>query len=122
VAARIDVPAEVVRRTLDGVLKISPDGATRTNPRYLQIGGAAARPDPMQAAWLYSQMVRWGQALLAPDLLAAAQAVFSPATCDAVLGPQPVPDDAPPDGVGAFAGPAFDPLQIPDLVSLIPRG
>jgi len=121
VAARIDVPAEVVRRTLGGRLKISPDGGERADPRYLLIGGGAARPDPMQAAWLYAQMVRWGQALSAPDLLAAARDVFSPATYDTVVGAQGGADDEPADGVGAFAGAPFDPARITDLVTLIPR-
>jgi len=115
------VPAEVVRRTLSGRLKMSVAGAERTDARYVLIGGAAARPDPMQAAWLYAQMVRWGQALSAPDLLAAARDVFSPATYDTVVGAQGGADDEPADGVGAFAGAPFDPARITDLVTLIPR-
>jgi ABC-type nitrate/sulfonate/bicarbonate transport system substrate-binding protein len=42
------------------------DFARRHHPREqpLSAGGreGAARPDPAQAAWLYAQMVRWGQA------------------------------------------------------------
>src|SRR5262249_33666029 len=50
---RIGVDAEVIQRTLDGQLKISPDGATRESARYLLVGReAATRPDPVQAAWL----------------------------------------------------------------------
>ena len=45
----------------------------------------AARPDPAQAAWLYAQMVRWGQAPLSDELLAAAKAVFRPDLYDAAL-------------------------------------
>jgi NitT/TauT family transport system ATP-binding protein len=62
---RIGVAPEVIRRTLDGTLKISPDGSFRGSDRYLLVGRAqAARPDPVQAAWLYAQMVRWGQVLM----------------------------------------------------------
>jgi NitT/TauT family transport system ATP-binding protein len=106
---RIGVEADVVRRTLDGRLKISPDGAYRSDARYLLVGReAAARPDPVQAAWLYAQMVRWGQAPLSAEMLAAAKAVFRPDLYDAAL---PERDRAPPvpaDGIGAFAGPPFD--------------
>ena len=39
--------AEVIRRTLDGRLKVAPDGTVRTDKRYLLVGrDGAARPDP----------------------------------------------------------------------------
>jgi len=108
---RIDVTAEVMRRCLDGRLKVSPDGAVRVSERYLRIGrDGAARPEPVHAAWLYAQMVRWRQAPLSDNLLAAAKGVFRPDLHDAVLGASsvtPVPGD-PADKVGAFTGPAFD--------------
>jgi NitT/TauT family transport system ATP-binding protein len=111
---RIGVAAEVIRRTLDGRLKISPDGTYRASDRYLLVGRArAARPDPVQAAWLYAQMVRWGHALMSPDLLAQAKAVFRPDLYDSILGEsEPMPAGEPADGVGAFTGPAFDPDDI----------
>ena len=84
---RIGVAPEVIRRTLDGRLKVSPDGAFRNDARYLLIGRAgAARPDPVQAAWLYAQMVRWGQAPLSREMLATAKAVWRPDLYDAALG------------------------------------
>src|SRR5580692_9254295 len=43
---RIGVASEVVRRTLDGRIKIAPDGAVRASERYLLVGRkGAARPD-----------------------------------------------------------------------------
>lgn len=110
VPSRIGVPAEVLRRTFSGRLKVSPDGAVRDSDRYLRVGkNGAARPNPVHAAWLYAQMVRWKQAPLSPGLLAEAKAVFRPDLYDAATGtsPQAVSDE-PADGVGAFAGPAFD--------------
>jgi ABC-type nitrate/sulfonate/bicarbonate transport system substrate-binding protein len=107
---RIGVAGEVIRRTLDGRLKVAPDGAVRASDRYLLVGRkGAARPDEVQAAWLYAQMVRWGQAPLSAEMLAAAKAVFRPDLFDAALG-DGKPDLAgePADGIGAFAGPAFD--------------
>jgi ABC-type nitrate/sulfonate/bicarbonate transport system substrate-binding protein len=111
---RIGVAPDVVRRTLDGRLKVAPDGTMRTSERYMLVGRArAARPDPTQAAWLYAQMVRWGQAPLSPELLAAAEAVFRPDLYDAALAEsEPAPVGEPADHLGAFAGPAFDPNDI----------
>jgi ABC-type nitrate/sulfonate/bicarbonate transport system substrate-binding protein len=105
----IGVDAEVIRRTLDGRLKISPDGKVRESARYLLVGReGAARPDPVQAAWLYAQMVRWGQAPLSEASLAVARAVFRPDLYDAATGKSAAPVAQVADGVGAFTGPAFD--------------
>jgi ABC-type nitrate/sulfonate/bicarbonate transport system substrate-binding protein len=105
---RIGVDADVIQRTLDGRLKISPDGTMRESSRYLLVGReGAARPDPVQAAWLYAQMVRWGQASISPGALETAKAVFRPELYDAALGRAGRLADTS-DAVGAFAGPAFD--------------
>jgi NitT/TauT family transport system ATP-binding protein len=73
----------------------------------------ASRPDPVQAAWLYAQMVRWGQALMSKDNLAAAVATFRPDLHDEILGTgDRLPPCEPADRVGAFTGPAFDPKDI----------
>jgi NitT/TauT family transport system ATP-binding protein len=105
---RIGIDAEVIQRTLDGRLKISPEGTIRQSNRYLLVGReGAARPDPVQAAWLYAQMVRWGQASISPDALHTAKSVFRPGLYDAALEQSGKPAEAP-CAVGAFAGPAFD--------------
>jgi NitT/TauT family transport system ATP-binding protein len=111
---RIGVDADVIRRTLDGQLKVSPDGATRIDTNYLIVGReGAARPDPAQAAWLYAQMVRWGQAPLSREMLRAATAVLRPDLYDAAIAkPARVPVGEPADRIDAFAGPAFDPNNI----------
>jgi ABC-type nitrate/sulfonate/bicarbonate transport system substrate-binding protein len=109
---RIGVSAEVIQRTLDGRLKISPEGEVRDSASYLLVGRqGAARPDPVQAAWLYSQMVRWGQTPLSADALRTTMAVFRQDIYDTVLGPASSPANAG-DGIGAFAGPPFDPNDI----------
>lgn len=110
---RIGVDPDVIQRTLDGRLKISPDGTFRTSSRYLLVGReGAARPDPVQAAWLYAQMVRWGQAAYSPEALATAMGVFRPDLYDAALGVSSQPAHNVKDGVGAFDGPPFDPKNI----------
>ena len=106
---RVGVAAEVIERTLEGRLKVAPDGSTRTDKRYLLIGhNGAARPAPVQAAWLYAQMARWGQAPLSAELLAAAKGVFRPDLFDAAVQSKGANATAPVDGIGGFAGPAFD--------------
>jgi NitT/TauT family transport system ATP-binding protein len=117
--SRIDVTPEVIRRTLDGRMKVAPDGTVRSSDRYLLVGrDGAARPDPVQAAWLYAQMVRWGQAPLSAELLAGAKAVFRPDLYDAALGASgPLPASEPADRIGAFSGPAFDPNDIAGHIS-----
>jgi len=107
---RIDVAVEVIHRTLDGQLKVAPDGTVRTSDRYLLVGRKnAARPDTVQAAWLYAQMVRWGQAPLSAEMLAAANAVFRPDLFDVTqVDANPDLIGEPADGIGAFAGPPFD--------------
>lgn len=110
---RIGVDAEVIQRTLDGRLKISPDGTIRENSRYLLVGReGAGRPDPVQAAWLYAQMVRWGQTTLSPDALRTAMGVFRPDLYDAALGRGSGPKRDVGGAFGAFAGPPFNPGDI----------
>src|SRR4029078_4992698 len=105
---RIGVAPDVIRRTLHGRMKIAPDGTARVSDRYLLVGRkGAARPDPVQAAWLYAQMVRWGQAALSAGALRAAMTVFRPELYNAALGQDDTPTE-PSGAIGAFAGPAFD--------------
>ena len=109
---RIGVDASVIQRTLDGRLKIAPDGTMRESDRYLLVGREdAGRPDPVQAAWLYAQMVRWGQTAMNPEALKTAMAVFRPDLYDLASGQSGKPGRAS-KAIGAFAGPAFDPTDI----------
>ena len=106
---RVGVDADIIRRTLDGRLKVAPDGTIRESSRYLLVGReGAARPDPVQAAWLYAQMVRWGQASFSPQALQIAKAVFRPDLYDAVLGLEGNSRDRASNVMGTFAGPVFD--------------
>jgi NitT/TauT family transport system ATP-binding protein len=110
---RIGVDADVIQRTLGGLLKISPDGALRESGRYLLVGReGAGRPDPAQAAWLYAQMVRWGQTALSPERLKTAMGVFRPDLYDAAVGHPADAKAATPATIGAFAGPEFDPQNV----------
>ena len=111
--ARLGVDADVILRTLNGRLKISSGGGMRESGRYWLVGReGASRPDPVQAAWLYAQMVRWGQATISSEALGTAKAVFRPDLYDAALGLRHEPHDATLDPVKAFAGPAFDAADV----------
>jgi NitT/TauT family transport system ATP-binding protein len=110
---RVGVDAEVIQRSLDGHLKISPDGTMRKSSRYLLVGReGAGRPDPVQAAWLYAQMARWGQTSTNPEAMKTAMAVFRPDLYDAALGPRGDVDQAAFGSIGTFAGPLFDPADL----------
>jgi NitT/TauT family transport system ATP-binding protein len=108
----VGVDPEVIRRTLDGRLKVSPDGTFRQSDRYLLVGREAGRPDPVQAAWLYAQMVRWGQTALSAEALATAMGVFRPDLHDVAVGHGSGVRDPSVGSFSAFAGPAFDPQNL----------
>jgi ABC-type nitrate/sulfonate/bicarbonate transport system substrate-binding protein len=110
---RIGVAAEILRRTLEGRLKIAADGATRANADYIIVGrDRAARPEPIHAAWLYAQMVRWHQAPLSADSLATAKSSFRSDIFDSALSVSTEAANTKPTGpadhIGAFIGPSFD--------------
>src|SRR5665811_1107296 len=85
----------------------------RESSRYLLVGREdAGRPDPVQAAWLYAQMVRWGQVSHSPEALSTAQGVFRPDLYDTALGLRGNGDRDAFGSVGAFAGPTFDPADV----------
>jgi len=110
---RVGVNADIIRRTLDGRLKISPDGTMRESSRYLLVGREdAGRPEPVQAAWLYAQMARWGQTPLSGEALKTAMAVFRADLYDMALRQRGNTGSAVPASLGAFAGPAFDPADV----------
>ncbi len=114
VAHRVSVEPELVVRALTGHLKVAPEGLVRTDPRYISIGrDGSGRPDPVQAAWVYAQIVRWGQTPMSEESLITAKSVFRPDLYDAAIGKAaPTSPSDPSDGIGAFAGPAFDPANI----------
>ncbi len=59
---RVGAGPGLIKRALSGSIKVSPSGSARIDDRHLTLGaGGKGRPDPAQADWLYSHMVRWGQ-------------------------------------------------------------
>lgn len=109
IGARIGAAAEVVSRTLRGVLKTTTEGETRSSGEYILLERMGAnRPDKAHAAWMYADMVRWQQAALSGELQAIAESLFRPDLYDAALGHPPATEiDGPADRIGAFFGPSF---------------
>lgn len=96
---RLDVPAAVISRTLEGRLPTGVGETVRRADDYMLFAGAT-RPDPRHAAWLFSQMTRWMQA--DPARAAEAEAVYRPDLYDAAVGSAP---EAPrSDFLGVFSG------------------
>jgi ABC-type nitrate/sulfonate/bicarbonate transport system substrate-binding protein len=116
-AERIAVSEKIIEATMAGNLKTSPSGTTRASERYLVIGGATSRPDPVQGMWIYTQMVRWRQAPLSSDSVAAARSVYRPDLYDAALGSKKGLPLEERDRVEPFAGPEFNPADIPGYLA-----
>lgn len=94
-SALLDVPAAIIRRTLDGHLRSGDGAGERRADDYIAF--SATRPDRRHARWLFEQMARWGQANGAtPE---AAEAVYLPDAYDAALGLPPPLDEADPLGL-----------------------
>jgi NitT/TauT family transport system ATP-binding protein len=82
----LDLPAALVKRTLDGALVIDDHGQTRTDPEFLVLGGAGVnRPEPVQADWLFENMRAAGH-VGDETRGAAARAVYRPDLYDAAIG------------------------------------
>jgi two-component system, oxyanion-binding sensor len=117
---RIGVAPEIIQRTFSGRLRIAPGGAFRADPDYILIGrNGSARPEPAHAAWLYAQMVRWHQAPLSADFLAAAKACFRPDLYDLSLGASVKSSVGRPGEIQAFAGPPFDTADVAGYVAAL---
>ncbi len=109
---RVGVDASTLRATLDGRWSAPFSTANRD---YLIFGDrASGRPDPYQAAWLFAQMTRWGQARYSAEALRVAQQVFNPAFFDEVME-SATPSS--PASITAFAGGAFDANDIEAYVA-----
>jgi NitT/TauT family transport system ATP-binding protein len=118
----IGVDAGVILRTLQGRLRIAADGTMRESGSYIILTREdASAPDPLQAAWLYAQMVRWRQTLPSADALKAAQAVFRPDLYGAAFG-RGDRLQLKSRAIGAFAGPPFDPNDIESYFAALRAG
>jgi NitT/TauT family transport system ATP-binding protein len=108
----VGVDTDAIMQALQGRLKLAADESTRESDRYmLLVREDASVPDPIQAAWLYAQMVRWRQTPMTSDGFKTAQRVFRCDLYQSALGHdgQERPTS---HSIGTFAGPPFDPADI----------
>ncbi|MFK0383876.1 CmpA/NrtA family ABC transporter substrate-binding protein [Agrobacterium sp. NPDC090273] len=115
----IDAPENIIRRVLAGEFSIDSLGNQRVIDKYFVFHeGHANYPRQSQALWIYSQMIRWGQASFSEAGVKAATSAYRPDIYRLALG-----DDAAPAGAdirieGAEEGDrfldgfVFDPAQI----------
>ncbi len=90
----IDAPQDIIRRVLAGEFSIDSQGSRRVIDNYFVFhGGHANYPRQSQALWIYSQMIRWGQAAFSQGGLEAALSAYRPDIYRAALGDGVAPDD-----------------------------
>lgn len=111
---RVGVDAPTLARVLEGRWSANAPAT----PDYLIFGDrASGRPDPYQAAWLFAQMARWGQAPFSAESLRMAQRVYDPLYFDREVG---APPRMTPARIDAFAGPAFEADAIDSYIRAFP--
>jgi len=90
-SAYLDVPADLVERTLRGRFDVGGGQMCTVTNHYVPYAGAANFPWKSQALWYYTQMVRWGDVQHAPGLAERAAASFRPDLYRRALAPLGVP-------------------------------
>ncbi len=123
----IAAPLGIIRRVLAGEFNLDARGNKRVIANYFTFHtGAANYPRPSQALWLYSQMVRWGQAELSPEGMAAAASAYRPDIYRSALGPEAAPANADvriegaSDGDRFLDGQVFDPDAMAAYIAAFP--
>lgn len=118
----IAAPKSIIRHVLEGEFALDAKGTKRVVKDYFLFHEQEAnRPHTRQALWIYSQMVRWGQASLSPHAATAAASAFRPDIYRLALGLPETPEDLSP--VGASPSDAFmdhrifDPTNIGSYVN-----
>ncbi len=114
----IAAPTSIIRRVLSGEFSLDAYGTKRVVPDYFRFhDGAANYPRPDQASWIYSQMIRWGQADFSEEGMARVRSAFRPDLYEMALGANAsTPDDLSErsaSGYGGFMdGEIFDPRDV----------
>lgn len=140
--ACIGAAPEMIRRLLRGELSVDPAGQTRRIDSYVTYhAGGVNFPWLSQARWIYSQMIRWGQAHWDPARLDSVAAAYRPDIYGAALSgrAQDIPAvDSKPEGAATptvvatnggqlhlaaqpfLDGRMFDPEDLPEYVRGFP--
>ena len=120
----IAAPVGIIRRVLAGEFNLDAKGNRRIIADYFQFhSGFANYPRPSHALWIYSQMIRWGQAETSLNEARAAASAYRPDLYRRALGDANAPDDADiriegnDEGDCFMDGHVFDPAELPDYVA-----
>ncbi|MFS2151812.1 CmpA/NrtA family ABC transporter substrate-binding protein [Rhizobium sp. Rhizsp42] len=120
----IAAPVHIIRHVLAGEFSLDANGNRRVIEDYFLFHSRFANyPRPSQALWIYSQMVRWGQADMSLNHARAAAAAYRPDLYRAALGADSTPPDADirvegdKDGDRFMDGHIFDPTNFAAYVS-----
>ncbi|MGR9344650.1 CmpA/NrtA family ABC transporter substrate-binding protein [Rhizobium leguminosarum] len=123
----IAAPVEIIRRVLAGEFSLDAKGNRRIITDYFMFhSGFANYPRPSHALWIYSQMIRWGQAEVSLNMARAAASAYRPDLYRTALGDGNAPDDADirieggDEGDRFMDGHVFDPARLPDYVAGFP--
>ncbi|POO51087.1 CmpA/NrtA family ABC transporter substrate-binding protein [Agrobacterium rosae] len=120
----IAAPVEIIRQVLAGRFSVDAQGNQRVIERYFTFHDNFANyPRKSQALWIYSQMIRWGQAKFTPQAAEAAASAYRSDLYRNALGAGNAPQDADTriegdrDGDRFMDGNVFDPGAIVDYVN-----
>ncbi len=120
-APYIQAPRDIIRRVLNGEFNLDAQGNKRIIPDYFLFHrGAANYPRPEQALWIYSQMMRWGQAFFSEEDRAHAESAYRPDLYRNALGAEAsVPDAAEEAAMlsNFMDGQVFDPAHMQAYVA-----
>lgn len=118
----IAAPVHIIRHVLAGEFSLDAKGNRRIIPDYFKFHREFANyPKPGHALWIYSQMIRWGQAELSEQGLRSAASAYRPGLYRAALGTGPTEEDFGMEGLDAsdrfMDGHVFDPSDISGYVA-----
>jgi NitT/TauT family transport system ATP-binding protein len=90
----IAAPVDIIRHVLAGEFSLDARGHRRVIPGYFNFHRDFANyPKPGHALWIYSQMIRWGQATLNEEGVRLATSAYRPDLYRAALGIGPEEPD-----------------------------
>jgi NitT/TauT family transport system ATP-binding protein len=126
-ARYIAAPVEIIRHVLAGEFSLDAKGNRRVIADYFTFHrGFANYPRPNHALWIYSQMIRWGQAEYSEAGMRAAAGAYRPDLYRAALGAGPSEPDigieGDRDGFRFMDEHVFDPSDIKGYVANFPVG
>ncbi|KXG84002.1 CmpA/NrtA family ABC transporter substrate-binding protein [Agrobacterium bohemicum] len=126
-AKYIAAPVEIIRQVLAGRFNVDAEGNQRVIERYFTFHDNFANyPRKSQALWIYSQMIRWGQASFTPYAAQAAASAYRSDLYRNALGADNTPPESDTrvegntDGDRFMDGHVFDPSAIEDYVKNFP--